>query len=149
MSLLLSPRLWLAIILAAILGLSHFTAYRKGKNDVRMEWTASVAAANAEAQRLERARQRNVDDAARAAAARETGLRAAAARAGDAVGRLRDALTARRLADDSSGTAVVRAAALGKLLGESASAYRELAERCDRHVNDLRLLLEAWPADQR
>lgn len=147
MSLLLNPRVLIALALLAILAFTHFTAYRKGAANVRLEWQASVAAANDEARRLEQARQRRADEAGRLAAAREDRLRAAAARAGDAVHGLRDAIAARNLATESCTAATERAAATGKLLGESAAAYRELAERCDRHVNDVRLLLEAWPTD--
>jgi hypothetical protein len=133
------------LAIAALLAFSHFTAYRKGKNDVRVEWMAATAAANAEARRLEQQRQRRADDAGRLAEVRERGLRADAARAGDAVDRLRDAITARNLAGESAAAASERAASLGKLLGESAAAYRDLAATCDRHVNDERTLLDAWP----
>lgn len=145
MSLLLNPRVLLLMALLAVFAASNFTAYRKGKNDVRQEWQAATAAANDEARRLERARQSRADDAGRIAAVREAGLRADAAGAGDAVRRLRDAITARNLADESLGAATQRAATYGVLLGESAAAYRELAQTCDRHVNDLRLYIEAWP----
>lgn len=40
MTLLLNPRVWIALVLAVGLGISHFTAYRSGKAAVRAEWDA-------------------------------------------------------------------------------------------------------------
>jgi hypothetical protein len=141
----LSARMWIGMALVAALAFSHFTAYRKGKHDVRVEWLAATAAANAESRRLEQQRQRRADDAGRLAEVRERSLRADAVRAGDAVDRLRDAIAARNLASESAAATAQRAATLGQLLGEGAAAYRELAATCDRHVNDLRAVLDAWP----
>jgi len=146
-SLLLNPRVLLALVLAGALAFSHFVCYRQGKQHVRQEWQASVAAANEESRRLEQQRQRRADESERMAADRDKVLRADAARAGDAVGRLRDAIAARNRADESAAAAAERAATYGQLLGEGAAAYRELAATCDRHVNDVRLLLESWPTD--
>ena len=142
---LLSPRLWLALGVAAALAFSHFTVYRAGKNHVRMEWAAATAVANQEAARLERARQSRVDDVVRLARTREDGLRADSVRAGDALGRLRDSINARRMAEESAAAATQRANRLGELLAESGEALREMASRCDRHVNDVRTLMDAWP----
>lgn len=140
-----NPRALIALGLAVLLAFSHLVVYRKGRHAVQLEWTASIAQANEDARKLEQQRQRRADDAGRMAADRDKVLRADAARAGDAVGRLRDAITARNLAAESGAAASERAAAYGQLLGESADALRGLAETCDRHVNDVRLLLESWP----
>lgn len=145
MSLLLNLRVIACLALAGILAFTHFAAYRKGKNDVRTEWNASVATANEEARRLERARQSAADAAGRAAASREAGIRADAARARSAVSGLRDELAALRGRSQSCPSEAERTAAVGELLQQCAQAHGELAERADRHVNDLKLLLEAWP----
>lgn len=145
---LLNPRLLIALVLVAALAFSHFMAYRKGQTNVRNEWQVAVAQANSEARRLELARQSRADEAASLAAKREAGIRADAVRASDAVRGLRDALdAAQRRGSDSQAAAIARAAALGELLAASAEAHRELAQRCDRHVSDLRMLLDAWPTD--
>jgi hypothetical protein len=142
---LLNPRLWILAAIVAALAFSHFTVYRKGKANVRMEWQAATAAANIEAFKASERRQRAVDDAAKSATARQAGIRADSARAGDAVVRLRDAIAAKRNSDQSAAAANQRADTLGDLFIESVSAYRELAQTCDRHVSDVRLLLDAWP----
>lgn len=147
LGLLLNPRVLIALGILALLAFTHITAYRKGENHVRIEWAAATAAANEEARGLERSRQRRAEEAGRMAAAREDRLRAGAARAAGAERGLRDAIAAERLRNESCGSANQRAATYGELLGESAAAYRELAEACDRHVNDIRLLQEAWPVD--
>lgn len=139
---------WRVLLLAALvclLSFTHFSAYRAGKANVRAEWGASVAAANVEAFKKSERLQRNVDVAATAATARQVGIRIDSARAGDAVIGLRNAIAAKRAADDSAAAANKRADAYGELFIESVSAYRELAQACDRHVSDVRLLLEAWP----
>lgn len=146
MSLLLNPRVLIALALAGLLAFSHFTVYRKGKANVRMEWAAATAEANSEARKLEQQRQRRADDAQALRTAREARIVSDAATARVAVGGLRDALnTANRSRDESASAAAQRAITTGQLLIESVEAHRELAATCDRHVNDLRMLLEAWP----
>jgi hypothetical protein len=142
---LLNPRVWIGLVIAAALIFSHFFVYRAGANNVRLEWKSATAAANAEASKMEALRRSRVDEGLRAAAPRQVRIRTESAGVGDAVVRLRDSIAARRLAEESAAAATQRANSLGVLLVESAGAYRELAETCDRHVSDLRLLLESWP----
>jgi hypothetical protein len=146
---LLDPRVWLAAVLAITLafGAGYFKGNTNGRKASELAHAAAVAVAEADSRRLERARQSRADQAASIAAGREAGIRAAADRAGDAVGKLRDAITARNLAEESAASATQRAATYGELLGQGATAYRELAATCDRHVNDVRLLLDSWPTD--
>jgi hypothetical protein len=139
---------WRVLLLAALvcaLSFTHFSAYRAGKANVRAEWSASVAAANVEAFKKSERLQRNVDVAATAATARQTRIRADSARAGDAVIGLRNAIAAKRAADDSAAAANKRADTLGILLVESGEALREMALSCDRIVSDRQMLLDAWP----
>lgn len=142
---LLNPRLLILLAVLAALAVSHYTMFRKGKAHVRTEWLAATASANTESRRLEQLRQSAADAAARNSATRSARILADAASAGDSVARLRDAIRARRSAEESAAAATQRADSLGELLAASAEAHRELATRCDRHVNDLRTLLEAWP----
>ncbi len=145
MALLLNWRVWVAIAIAAALAFSHFTAYRSGKNHVTLQWKASIAQANIDARETERLRQRSVDKAVDAAAAREIGLRADAARAAGLARGLRDDLSALKSRSQSGTAEAERTTAIGVLLAESSEAYRELAATCDRHVNDVRTLIESWP----
>jgi hypothetical protein len=142
---LLNPRLWIAAALIAALSFSHFFVYRAGKANVRNEWQAATAAANLEARKIEQHRETVLGVAQKSAASRAVRNRADSARSGDALLGLRNAVAARRVAEESAAAAHQRADSLGELFLESVSAYRELAETCDRHVNDVRLLIEAWP----
>lgn len=148
MSLLLNWRLWLAVALAAGLAFSHFTAYRKGRNAVKAEWVASVAEANQEALRLERARQSRADDAGRLAAARANGQRLDADRARRVAGGLRDDLRAAdEYAKESRAAAERAAAVLGELLQSCTEEYRGMAQDADRATSEAIELRHAWPTD--
>ena len=142
---LLSPRLWLALAIAAGLAFSHFYVYRSGKNNVRTEWDLSRAEADRESRKLEQMRQSNVDAAAVAGAKRKIVIVADSRGAADAVDSLRNAIAIRDLAEESAASATKRAAAAEQLLIESAGVYQELAAKADGHASDVRLLLEAWP----
>jgi hypothetical protein len=78
---------------------------------------------------------------------REAALRSAAAAAATESDGLRSDVEALRasLAGASSDAAVERAAAIGVVLGQCAARYQVLAQRSDRHVSDLRTLMDAWP----
>jgi cell division protein FtsB len=87
---LLSPRLWIALALAAVLAFSHFTAYRAGKNAVRVAWDAerieqrdaalaqSQANARETVRRLERQQENQIEQDRLLALARADAARAAA-----------------------------------------------------------------------
>lgn len=142
---LLNVRLWITLALVAALAFTHFAAYRKGKANVRLEWAAATAQANLDAFKVSERRQGNVDKAAAAGAARQAGIRADSARVGDSVVRLRNAIAAKRAAEESAAAATKRADTLGVLLIESGEALREMALSCDRIVSDRQTLLDAWP----
>jgi hypothetical protein len=145
-SFLLSPRFLIGVAVVAGLAFTHYKAYRTGVTNERGVWQASVASANEEERRLERARQSRVDEAVRNSVDRQSRVLADTAGVDGELGRLRNALrTANQQREESASAAAQRASALGELLAASAQAHRELAQRCDRHVNDLRLLLDAWP----
>jgi hypothetical protein len=144
----LSPRLWIALALAAALAFSHFTAYRKGKNDVRLEWQAAVSTANDDARRLEQQRQRRADDAARLGAVRESRIRADAAGARAVADGLRGDLSAALdYAAESHAAAQRVAGVAAELLGRCTTEYLGVAEAADRADSEARELRQAWPAD--
>lgn len=78
---------------------------------------------------------------------RERDLRAAAAGARAESDGLRDDLATLRdqLAGATHAAAIDRAAAIGAVLQQCSARHQSLAERCDRHVNDIRTLMDAWP----
>jgi uncharacterized phage infection (PIP) family protein YhgE len=138
--------LGVTLALAALLSFSHIWVYRHGKTIVRAEWSESVAAANIEANRMERARQRGVDEA-QAAAAKRSGVLAADARASRVlVGGLRNDIdAAERVAAQSAAAADQLRAAYRELYVESTDLLTEIAGAADQHSSDVRLLREAWP----
>lgn len=144
---LLDPRIWIAFALACAIsgGIGFYKGQNYGKSAIKAEWSASVAAANKEAAQISERRSSAVGKARDAAATRATGHRVDAARAGDALQRLRDTINARDLAEQSIASANQRADTYAELFLESAGALREMAETCDRIVNDRQMLLDAWP----
>ncbi len=146
MSLLLNIRVLIALAIVAALGFSHFTVYRAGKNNVRTEWKAATAASNIEANRMERARQRGVDEAAILAAKRNGAiagdLRAARVLAG---GLRADIDAAERVAAQSAAAADQLRATYRELYVESTELLTEIAGAADQHSSDVRTLRDAWP----
>lgn len=88
----------------------------------------------------------NVIEAQSAAAVRAVGLRRAADGSRAALVGLHDAAaSALRAASASQAACLERATALSELLGTVAAAGGDMAEKADRHANDVRTLSEAWP----
>lgn len=107
----------------------------------------AIAQANTEAAQRVAAMQTQVTKAQNDAKKRETELRAAAAGAAAESDGLRDDIARYRdtLASATDASRTERAAAVAAVLGECADRYQVLAGRADRHVNDLRMMLDAWP----
>lgn len=107
----------------------------------------AVEMANTEAANKSAALQRKVTEAQNAARIRERDLEALAAGAGAESDGLRNDLA--RLRDQYAGATdsarAERAAAVAHVLGECSRAYSDLAKKADRHVNDIRTLIEASP----
>jgi hypothetical protein len=81
-----------------------------------------------------------------AAATRETGLRRDADNARLGLNGLLDATTgALQTGRSSLDACVAGAATASQLLNQCGAAYQELGERCDRHVSDIKTLMESWP----
>ena len=93
------------------------------------------------------AMQTQVTKAQNEAKKRETELRAAAAGAAAESHGLRDDIDRYRdtIASATDAARTERAAAVAAVLGECADRYQVLAGRADRHVNDLRMMIDAWP----
>ena len=91
-------------------------------------------------------RQEVVIAAQTAAAGREVALRSDADSARTAlVGLSHAAEQALRDAATSHATCLERAAAIADVQQQSTERYRSLGETCDRHVNDIKMMQEAWP----
>ena len=74
------------------------------------------------------------------------GLRMAAAGARSAAERLSDEIAATtRAAAASKEACIERTNTLGELFKDSANAYRDVAEKADRHASDAQRLSDAWP----
>ena len=88
----------------------------------------------------------NVIQAQSAAALRERVLRADAAGSRSALDGLRDAAAeALRTASASTDACIATATTASELLIAVSNERRELAEKADRHVSDIKMMQEAWP----
>lgn len=142
MTLLLSPRLWAVLALAAVLGFTHFTAYRTGKGVVRAEWDKDKAQRMAQALEAEQAARKKEQELVAerkkledryAQNKRKADISAAAART--ELDRLRDELAAPRDRASKDPATASRADAgtfEGQLLGACATALVAVASDADR-----------------
>lgn len=154
MTALLNWRVWAAIILAAALAFTHYTAYRSGKAVVRAEWNAEklkqteqLAAANAEYRRIEQRRNSMVMEALNAAKKREILAAAAARDLRTELDGLRDDLASAgaNLSRASSRSLRQRIQALDTVFEQCTRAVEGLAGDAQGIASDARLMLDAWP----
>lgn len=143
MMLLLNPRLWIALALAAVLGVTHMAVYRGGKSVVRAQWEQDKAARAAQALAAEqaaRAREQQLVAERKKLEDRYVQSKrkadASAASARGELDRLRDELSTFRdpAAADSApaGRADGRAGLESQLLGHCATTLIGLAQEADR-----------------
>lgn len=151
---LMSPKVWAALVVAAILAFAGFFLYRAGAASVRVQWDAEklqqqqvAAAQETENRRLESKRQTNVIEAQNASTKRIQGLQVAAAgvRAeSDGLRRDLDANTA-NLSRATPDACRKYAAAVNAVLGDLEKAGGGVAEKADGHASDSLTLQQAWP----
>lgn len=144
---LLDPRIWLGALLAIALtsGFSYFNGVQHGKQVLRAEYASAVAEANREARATEQRRQRNVDDAANAAAARERNLRASAGDARTESDGLRSDIDALGRVAHSLATADEAFSRASRALTACSKRHSELAADADIADLEARELRQAWP----
>lgn len=140
-----------AIIAASLAGWAGWSVqgWRLGEQIAALK-TAQAEAVNTatrEARAQESKRYQGVQDAQAAAQARAQAARRDADAARTELDRLRDDLRATRggVPGESATACTQRADAGGELLAQCAAAYSDLAAVADRHANDARTLIEAWP----
>ena len=140
-----------AIIAASLAGWAGWSVqgWRLGEQIAALK-TAQAEAVNTatrEARAQESARFKGVQDAQAAAQTRAQVARRDADRARSELDRLRDNLRSASggVPGESPGACTVRADAAGELLAQCAAAYLSMAGIADRHANDARTLIEAWP----
>jgi len=116
-------------------------------NQIRAAQAEAVNTATREARAQESARFKGVQDAQAAAQTRAQVARRDADRARSELDRLRDNIRSASggVPGESPGACAVRADAAGELLAQCAGAYLSMAGIADRHANDARTLIEAWP----
>ena len=146
--------IWAGIVLAMSLvcfGLSGDLADSKLAlaNSRTANAQLSIALSDSKAEAMEQSAELNrlVTKATNEARKREDVLRASAAAArAESVGLRDDAAGLRHQLDQlSRDAAIERATAIGGVLAQCGERYQVLAQRCDRHVSDLRTLTDAWP----
>jgi uncharacterized membrane protein YdfJ with MMPL/SSD domain len=146
MSLLLNWRVWVFAALVAFLAFTHLTAYRHGKQNVRSEWLASVAAANEDARRLEQQRQRRADEASALVVVRQARIAADASASRMAVDGLRGDLDSlQRASAQSLDAATKSVSALSAVFEECARERVEVAQEAAGHASDSLMYQQAWP----
>ena len=123
--------------------------WRMGQTIANMERAAAQAqvVAQAEKAEVEKRYAEKLKGAYDDAKKREATIRADAAAVRRTADRLRDDLAdiRRNLPEATIAACRVRADTVADLLGRCAGRYTDLAERADRHVNDVKTLTEAWP----
>jgi len=155
MTALLSPRVWLALALAAVLALTHSFAYRSGKANVRAAWDAEKVIqlseqkeADRENRKIDSARTNGVIAAQNAAVVRNQVLQADAASAVAERKRLLDAIAAIPAPDmpSDAGNASNQSSLAGNQLFAACTAeLQDLARVADNHASDVKTLRAAWP----
>ena len=141
-----------AAILAALIAFAggwKVQGWRLGEqiNQIKAAQLEAVNAATREARATESRRFTNVQEAQNAAQKRAQTARLDADRARSELDRLRDQLTSARggVPGESPAACAVRADAGADVLAQCAAAYLSMAGIADRHANDARTLIEAWP----
>ena len=116
-------------------------------NQIKAAQAEAVNTATREARAQESARFKGVQDAQAAAQTRAQVARRDADRARSELDRMRDTLSATRggVPGESTAACTQRADAAADVLSQCATAYLDLAAIADRHANDARTLIEAWP----
>lgn len=107
----------------------------------------TIARSEARAATQSAAYQTQTSKAKDEASIRESTLRNLAVVAGSESAGLRNDLAAlrRNLANATREAAIERATALSTVLGQCSERYTGLAQTCDRHVSDLKTLIDSWP----
>ena len=139
MAILLNPRVWIALMLAAVLAFTHFSAYRAGRAAVREDFDAYKLSQAEQRTLADRAReQRNaarqaaIDEEARRAQSQIVALGRDLDTSRAAGQRLRNAILAALAALERSGSDTGSAGAgQGKPRGDTARLLAELLERAD------------------
>ena len=116
-------------------------------NQIRAAQAEAVNTATREARAQESARFKGVQDAQAAAQTRAQVARRDADRARSELDRMRDTLSATRggVPGESTAACTQRADAAADVLAQCGAAYLSMAGIADRHANDARTLIEAWP----
>lgn len=112
------------------------------RQQVKAEADAQIEAARRTSDNLQEIKDEAIENATKRAQANAS----AAARARSELARLRnETASAPSVPGDSCATSIDRAAALGKLLGDCAEKYSDVARAADAHANDAVTLHQAWP----
>lgn len=151
---LLSPRLWLAIGLAAALAVSHGFAYKSGRAAVRAQWDAEKAIQlkqtlelQSQYRQKEQEHAQRLSDAQQAARKRENLLQSQLATLRVSADSLRDDLSTYRSQLPGASCDAVRkhATALSTVFEQCAGRLESVARSAQGHAGDVLTLEQAWP----
>ena len=135
-----------ALIVAIVLGFSHWKAYTSGKNAERTAWNLRTIKANDDARELERLNRQSKETALESQKRDLTANAIAARRAADTANSLlntseRSLQTSR----ENHAACIVSAATHAELLGRCEREYRDMAGKAQGHATDVRALVDSWP----
>ena len=150
------PYRWLVVALAALAAAVALAAgvhaYNIAQQDIgyrraKQEYADKLAVAQAESLDRERKLTQQRDEAISHATERDQTIRSLASSSAAAADGLRRAIdaTRARLPSDSPGAARYAADTFATLFDECQVRYRDVAEKADRHANDVQTLIAAWP----
>jgi len=151
---LLSPKVWLALALSAILAFAGLFLYRAGAASVRTQWDAAIiqqqamaSAQEADNRRLEAKRQTNVIEAQNAQTKRTQSMQITLANSRAAVDGLRNDLAAitTNLPGPAENASNIAASTIARLFDQCSTAYRDMAGAAQGHYSDTLTLQQAWP----
>ena len=139
----------LVFALGLVVGLTTGWGVQTSRIDaLKSQHAATLAQSKAAAAQTENYLLKAVQDAQTQAVFRAKVVRRDARASADALERLRDELGRVRAAAIAATPPACPQPrpALGELLAECAAELRDVAEKADRHVSDVRTLVDAWPA---
>ncbi len=147
---LLSPRLWIALAIAAVLTLSHYQAWKSGRSNVQQQWDAATTAQARETVKLvlaAREKEKQLTTKVNTVAQNYENAKkintALAASLGDRVRDFTDELSKRDAADTATATVDHGVTPERIVLGDCARNLQALAGISDQHKEQI-LALQAY-----
>jgi predicted nucleic acid-binding Zn-ribbon protein len=147
MTLLLNWRIWAAIGLFGAGWAVNGWRINSEFSDYKMAAEMASKAAIEQARETEHKWNEKLNQERDNAAKREQAIRADLSNARSTIGGLRNEMsaTSRRISEAPSSSCPDAAATIGELLTQCSEQYLDMAEKAQRHISDVKTLIESWP----